>query len=154
MLGGFEGLDDKVDAVFRGARMESEVGLFEEIPIVFGGFVRVGGRGVGGVDRGRLGIVAGGLAEDLGIGEDGLHALLGDAGGFVALEADVAFELFEGGDKAIRMEQGGATAKVPAYGLVEFQEVALEGGEVGRRRRGGAPATKENGAEEDQNEYE
>jgi hypothetical protein len=94
------------------------------------------------------------VAEGLGTGEDGRHGFLGPAGGFVALETDVAFELFEGGDEAIRMEQGGATAEVPADGLIEFQEVALEGGEVGWRRRGGAPATEESGAEEDQNGYE
>ena len=119
--------------------MESEVGLFEEIPIVFGGFVRVGGRGVGSVDRGRLGIVAGGLAEDLGIGEDGFHALLGDAGGFVALEADIALQLVKGGDETIWLHDAGAATE--GQGLIQLQEVALEDGEVGRRRRGGLRAT-------------
>jgi hypothetical protein len=154
MLGRFESLDGQVDGVFRGSGMEVEEEPFKERPpfpgeFVLGEFIRIVTQG-----RGARRVLGGGLAKELGIFEDRIKPLLGAAGGFVALEADVAFELFEGGDKAIRMEQGGATAKVPAYGLVEFQEVALEGGEVGRRRRGGAPATKENGAEEDQNEYE
>jgi hypothetical protein len=100
--------------------MNGEEGLFEKIPIGFQRFVPSGGGGEVPI-WGDLGDIFGASpAEGLGAGKGRLYCFLGAAAGFIALEADVAFKLLQGGDKAVRMEQGGSAAKVPAYGLIEF----------------------------------
>ena len=127
MLGGFELPDGQVDDVLVGRRPKVEVGGVEEVPSAVRLAIRiVVGSSIGG------NILGAGLTEAVGRADGGFDALLGGAGRFLALEAVVAFELLHGGDVAVGVDDAGAAAQT--QGLIQLQEIALEGGEVGRRR--------------------
>ena len=87
VLGGFEGLDGEVDQVLPGVGMEDAEAAGEDGPVLGGALV--------------VGVVGTGFANGLAQAEDGGEAGLGGADGWVALEADDAFELLEGGDVAV-----------------------------------------------------
>lgn len=152
VLVGFQELDGGFDQVSVRVGVKALIGVLEGLPPLRGALPRTEFGMIG--KAGILGIAGAGMADEAPSMNDQLDGFLGGAGRRVGLEAVVAFESLQDFNEPVGLGQGGLAAEAMTEGLVQFEEILLEGGIVGgrglgRRRRGvGAAAEQERGEQE------